>query len=87
MMAQATISSIGRPLNRLAVGIITVLIRSYQILIAPMFVGGGCRHQPTCSEYAVEAFRRHGVGKGLRLSASRVWRCRPGGSCGYDPVP
>jgi len=87
MMAQATISTIGRPLGKLAVGGIVILIRSYQILLAPLLVGGGCRHQPTCSEYAIEAFRRHGVWPGLKLSASRIWRCRPGGSCGYDPVP
>lgn len=87
MMAHANISAIGRPLGWLAVGVVVVLIRSYQILIAPLLVGGGCRHQPTCSEYAIEALRRHGVVKGFKLSVSRIWRCRPGGSCGYDPVP
>ena len=87
MIAHVNTSPIGRPLGRLAVGVVVVLIRSYQILIAPLLVGGGCRHQPTCSEYAIAAFRRHGVVKGFKLSVSRIWRCRPGGSCGYDPVP
>ncbi len=87
MMAQGIIPSIGRPIGRVAVGGIVVLIRSYQILIAPLLVGGGCRHQPTCSDYAIEAFKRHGVIKGIKLSAARIWRCRPGGSYGYDPVP
>ena len=87
MMVRRIIPSMGRSLARLAVGGIVVLIRSYQILLSPLLVGGGCRHQPTCSDYALEAFQRHGVRKGLRLSATRLWRCRPGGSYGYDPVP
>lgn len=87
MMARGIIPSIGRPVGRVAVGSIVVLIRSYQILVAPLLVGGGCRHQPTCSHYAIEAFKRHGVSKGMKLSAARIWRCRPGGSYGYDPVP
>jgi len=87
MKAQGTTRTIGHPLGKLTASGIVVLIRSYQILIAPLLVGGGCRHQPTCSEYAIEAFRRHGVRKGLKLSAARIWRCRPGGSYGYDPVP
>jgi hypothetical protein len=87
MMAWGIIPYIARPLRSVAVASIVVLIRSYQILIAPLLIGGGCRHHPTCSEYALGAFRRHGLGKGLRLSATRLWRCRPGGSYGYDPVP
>jgi len=87
MIAPAAITTVGRPLGKLAVGAVVILIRSYQILIAPLLIGGGCRHQPTCSEYAIEAFRRHGMRQGLKLSGVRIWRCRPGGSCGYDPVP
>ena len=51
------------------------------------FVGFHCRHLPTCSEYALEAIDRNGPWRGGWLTVSRLWRCRPGGTSGYDPVP
>ncbi|HEX9751036.1 MAG TPA: membrane protein insertion efficiency factor YidD [candidate division Zixibacteria bacterium] len=63
-----------------------VAIRGYQLLIAPWLIGG-CRHIPSCSEYAAEALSRHGAIAGGKLAAKRLVRCRPGGSFGYDPVP
>ena len=64
------------------------LICLYQILVSP-FTGGRavCRFTPTCSEYTKQAIKRHGLGKGIRLGAIRISRCRPGGGFGYDPVP
>ncbi len=62
------------------------LIRLYQMLMPPAF-RGGCRHQPTCSEYAREAIARYGVLKGGRMTLSRIGRCHPLGTAGYDPVP
>lgn len=46
-----------------------------------------CRYTPTCSEYAVEAIKKHGPGKGLWLAIKRISRCHPWGGHGYDPVP
>lgn len=46
-----------------------------------------CRFTPTCSHYAVEAVERHGLRRGLRLTAGRLARCRPLGPFGADPVP
>lgn len=51
------------------------------------FVGWQCRHLPTCSEYAIEAIDKNGAWRGLWLMISRLSRCRPGGSSGFDPVP
>jgi uncharacterized protein len=48
---------------------------------------GGCRFEPTCSVYAVEAVKRHGTLKGSLLAAHRICRCQPWGGCGEDPVP
>ena len=62
------------------------LVRFYQIVFSP-FVGGHCRHIPTCSEYAYEAVARHGLMRGGFLSARRVARCGPFGTAGLDPVP
>jgi uncharacterized protein len=64
----------------------TAVIRLYQILLSPTF-GGHCRFEPSCSEYAREAIERHGVMRGVRLAANRLWRCRPGLGAGDDPVP
>ena len=61
-------------------------IRAYQVMISP-YVGGPCRHMPTCSQYAQEAISRYGAIKGIWLSAKRLARCRPLGTSGYDPVP
>lgn len=64
-------------------------IALYKGALSPVFYffGARCRHLPTCSDYAAEAFRRHGAVKGFWLTASRLSRCHPFGSHGYDPVP
>jgi len=48
---------------------------------------GHCRHEPTCSQYALTALRRHGVLHGGWLIVRRLARCHPLGSWGFDPVP
>lgn len=63
-----------------------LLIRMYRLTLSPFF-RGACRHEPSCSAYAEEALRRHGTLRGTRLALSRLARCRPFGSHGYDPVP
>lgn len=46
-----------------------------------------CRYTPTCSHYSEEAVQRYGIGKGLELTASRLWRCRSSVPLGtIDPV-
>ncbi|MGE7369427.1 membrane protein insertion efficiency factor YidD [Neorhizobium sp. NPDC001467] len=62
------------------------VVRLYQLTLSG-FVGNGCRHIPTCSEYGYEAFARHGFWSGFWLTLFRVGRCGPGGTAGLDPVP
>lgn len=50
-------------------------------------IGVRCRHQPTCSQYGVDAFHKHKFGRAFWLTFSRVTRCHPFGSHGFDPVP
>jgi uncharacterized protein len=61
-------------------------IRAYRLILSPM-VGHGCRFQPTCSAYGLEALDRHGAIKGSYLTVHRICRCHPWGGSGYDPVP
>jgi len=58
----------------------------YKYFISPM-PPAACRYTPTCSEYAVQALRKHGPIKGLYLAIKRILRCNPWGGSGYDPVP
>ncbi len=62
------------------------LIRAYQVTLSGLF-RNTCRHEPTCSSYAYEAYGLHGSLKGTWLTLKRLGRCRPGGTSGYDPVP
>jgi hypothetical protein len=62
------------------------LIKAYQLVLSP-WLGGQCRHVPTCSVYAEEALRRFGVSRGVWLTLKRLARCQPWGTSGYDPVP
>lgn len=48
---------------------------------------GGCRYQPTCSEYAAVAVARHGWWRGSVMAAGRLLRCHPWSKGGFDPVP
>ena len=63
-----------------------LLIKFYQLCISP-FIPPSCRYTPTCSQYGLEAFRKHGPIKGLYLTVRRLLRCHPWGGSGYDPVP
>jgi len=64
----------------------TLLVRCYQLTLSG-FVGNHCRHLPTCSEYAYEAVARHGLWAGGWMALSRVMRCGPFGTHGFDSVP
>lgn len=66
--------------------IMLVLIRFYQYAISPM-LPPRCRYTPTCSQYAVEAVKKHGALKGGWLAVKRIARCHPLGGSGHDPVP
>lgn len=68
------------------VSIAVALVRFYQMALSPLFPGC-CRFEPTCSQYAIIAFKRYGFCKGFVLAAKRILKCHPGGPHGYDPVP
>ncbi|MEW5994593.1 MAG: membrane protein insertion efficiency factor YidD [Candidatus Zixiibacteriota bacterium] len=62
------------------------LIYLYRFTLSPV-IGNSCRFWPTCSRYAEDALRRHGVLKGCIMAVKRLLRCHPWHQGGYDPVP
>ena len=71
---------------RLAATLLKAPIHAYRWTLKPL-MGLECRHLPTCSEYALDAIDKNGAWKGFWLMISRLSRCHPWGSSGYDPVP
>ena len=65
--------------------LLTAPIRLYQRFISPGFPRR-CKYEPTCSAYAVEALRTHGLLRGVVLAAWRLLRCNPFSHGGHDPV-
>jgi len=63
------------------------LVRFYRRFLSPL-KPVCCRFQPTCSQYAEEALRQHGLFRALALIVWRLLRCQPfyHGPV-YDPVP
>lgn len=63
-----------------------LFIRFYQITISP-YTPSACRFHPTCSQYALEALKKHGILRGGQLALKRIFSCHPWGGSGHDPVP
>jgi uncharacterized protein len=62
------------------------LVKAYQLILRPI-LGNNCRFTPSCSDYALEAIRRHGAVRGGYLAGRRILRCHPWHRGGSDPVP
>jgi uncharacterized protein len=65
--------------------ILSPLLHSILHLAGPLT--GGCRFQPTCSEYAYIAIDRFGLLRGSWLALCRLLRCHPFAKGGLDLVP
>jgi len=73
-------------MKRLLIVPLIGLLTLYRYAISPL-LGSNCRFHPSCSVYAMEALRKHGLLTGLRLTIWRVLRCNPWCAGGHDPVP
>jgi putative membrane protein insertion efficiency factor len=71
--------------KRFFTALLVAPIRAYQRWISPAF-GPRCRHYPTCSNYAIEAIRELGPGRGLILAGWRLLRCNPFSRGGIDEL-
>ena len=66
--------------------IMQALIRGYKRFISPV-LPSSCGFKPTCSEYALGAYKEHGFFKGSFLTIGRLLRCNGISEGGRDPVP
>lgn len=73
-------------IRQILIRLLTLPIIFYRTAISP-YTPPSCRFTPTCSEYALEAIRKHGPIKGIWLAIRRILKCHPWGGSGYDPVP
>jgi len=61
-------------------------VKFYQFAISPL-LGNTCRHQPSCSQYTIEAIEEWGPLRGMWMGMKRISKCHPWGTHGHDPVP
>ena len=65
--------------------IVIWLIKMYQKVPGPWH--SCCKHQPTCSNYAIGVINEMGLFKGIFLATKRILKCNPFNKGGYDPIP
>ena len=89
----ARLARVTDPLDRLAVHCVGILIKIYQFLLSPdhswrrmYYPFGFCPFYPSCSQYAIDSFSRHGFWRGGWQAFRRILRCRPGVKPEYNPV-
>jgi putative membrane protein insertion efficiency factor len=75
-----------RGITLLALGLLWLYRFAFSPLLHTLF-GPACRFEPSCSRFAADAIRDHGLGRGAAMTVKRLARCHPLGGHGYDPVP
>jgi putative membrane protein insertion efficiency factor len=57
---------------------------AYRFTLAPFLGVGQCKYHPSCSQYAIDAFKEFGLFKGTVLAGWRLLRCNPWSRGGVD---
>ena len=57
---------------------------AYRLLLRPLLGGASCKYHPSCSQYALDAYREFGLFKGTVLATWRLLRCNPWSRGGVD---
>lgn len=73
-------------IRNIVVQLLLLPVYFYRMAISPL-LPPSCRYTPTCSQYTIEALKKHGPIKGTFLAVKRIVSCNPWGGSGYDPVP
>jgi putative membrane protein insertion efficiency factor len=72
-----------------AVLLLSGAVRLYQLAVSPLIYalcGRVCRFEPSCSQYFLDAVRKHGPWRGTLKGLWRICRCHPWSPGGYDPA-
>ena len=72
-------------MKKIFLPIILFIILIYQKLLSPL-TPPSCKFSPTCSNYAVGAFKKYSLPKAFNLVLIRILKCHPWSKGGYDPV-
>ena len=72
--------------NKILIYPLIFIIKIYQLIFSPL-IGKNCRYLPTCSEYAIESLKSHGLLRGSFFAMRRISKCHPFGGHGFDPTP
>ena len=72
--------------NKIFIYPLIFIIKIYQFILSPL-IGQNCRYLPTCSEYAIESLKLHGLLRGSFFAIRRILKCHPFGGHGFDPIP
>jgi putative membrane protein insertion efficiency factor len=59
-------------------------IYAYRFSLGMLVPSGTCKYHPSCSQYALDALRKHGVVRGSLRAAWRLARCNPWSHGGVD---
>jgi putative membrane protein insertion efficiency factor len=51
-----------------------------------LLMPASCKYHPSCSQYAIDALRKHGLVVGSAKAAWRLARCNPWSHGGVDPA-
>jgi putative membrane protein insertion efficiency factor len=67
----------------LGIGLVYAWRWTFGLLLTPP---GTCKYHPSCSQYAIDAFREFGFFRGGVLASWRLLRCNPWSHGGVDHV-
>jgi putative membrane protein insertion efficiency factor len=67
-------------MRRIGIGLVYLWRWTFGLLVPR----GVCRYHPTCSQYAIDAFREFGLVRGGVLAGWRLLRCNPWSHGGVD---
>jgi putative membrane protein insertion efficiency factor len=69
-------------MSRVGIGFVWAWRATFGRLTPP----GTCKYHPSCSQYAIDAFREVGLVRGAALAGLRLLRCNPWSHGGVDYV-
>ncbi len=62
------------------------LVQLWRLTVGRLTPQGTCKYHPTCSQYALDAFRELGLVRGALVAGWRLLRCNPWSHGGVDYV-